>query len=51
MEQPGFVVGWLVLLAPMVVVGLTPIVQWGRVNAGMISAENRRTLCLVDSPP
>jgi len=24
--------------------------QW-RVKAGMISVENRRTLCLVDSPP
>jgi hypothetical protein len=29
----------------------TPIVQWGRANAGMISVENRRMLCLVDSPP
>jgi hypothetical protein len=25
--------------------------QWGPVNAGMISVENRLTLCLVDSPP
>ena len=32
-------------------VGVGLIVQWGRVNAGMISVENRRMLCLVDSPP
>ena len=39
------------VLTPTVVVGVSLTVQWGRVNAGMISVENRRTLCLVDSPP
>ena len=39
------------VLPPRVVVGVTLTVQRGRVNAGMISVENRRTVCLVDSPP
>jgi hypothetical protein len=43
--------GFFVARAGVVVVGLTPIVQWGRLNAGMIWVENRRTLCVVDSPP